>query len=161
MNQARALSVLNTAAAQELLRSQLLMRLGYIGSDGYPRVIPIGYVWDGNSFIVCTAENAPKVRALTANPRVALTIDTETQPPQILLVRGTANIGIVDGVPSEYLDASRKYVPLEEWPAFEMEVRGLYKRMARITIKPEWAKLIDFETTLPIAVEQLVAERTN
>ena len=35
------------------------------------------------------------------------------------------------------------------------------KQMARIRIVPEWAKLIDFETTLPVAVERLVAQRKS
>jgi hypothetical protein len=35
-----------------------------------------------------------------ANPKVALTIDTTTFPPHVLLVRGTARVAVVDGVPS-------------------------------------------------------------
>jgi hypothetical protein len=31
--------------------------------------------------------------------------------------------------------------------------------MTVITITPEWARLLDFETTLPSAVEKLVRER--
>jgi hypothetical protein len=42
--------VLTSPMAQELLHSPLLTRLGYVGLDGYPRVIPIGYVWDGSAF---------------------------------------------------------------------------------------------------------------
>ncbi len=121
-------------------------------------MIPIGYHWNDGRFIVCTATNAPKVRALKGDPKVALTIDTDTQPPHVLLVRGTASVEIVDGVPSEFLTASRKAVGSEDWPAFEQQVRGLYKQMARITIVPEWAKLLDFETRLPVAVEELVAQ---
>jgi hypothetical protein len=40
--------------------------------------------------------------------------------------------------------------------AFEAQARSLYKRMARIVIAPQWAKLLDFETRLPVAVEKLV-----
>jgi hypothetical protein len=76
-----------------------------------------------------------------------------------LHVRGTATIEILDGVPDEYLEASRKGVPAEQWAGFETQVRSLYPRMARITVTPEWAKLIDFETTLPQAIEELVARR--
>ena len=154
----RVIEVLNSKSAQDLLHSPLLMRLAYLGPDSYPRAIPIGYVWDGRSFIVCTAEAAPKVQALRSNPRVALTIDTETQPPHILLVRGRASVEIVEGVPPEYLDASRKWIGPDQWDAFERQVRGLYRRMARIGITPEWAKLIDFETTFPVAVQHLVAQ---
>ena len=143
--------------AQQLMASNFVCRLAYAGRDGYPRVVPIGYIWKAGRIIVCTTSNAPKLRALDANPRVALTVDTETMPPRILLIRGTAHVELVNGVPDEYLEASFRYVPREQWGAFETEVRALYKQMARISITPEWAKLIDFETTLPSAVEELMA----
>ena len=158
MDKELANTVLATPLAQELLGASLA-HLAYIGRDGYPRVVPTGFLWKGGKFVVCTADNAPKVRSLQANPRVALTIDTLTQPPHILHVRGMASIEIVEGVPDEYLEASRKYFPRGQWAAFEEEVRGLYPRMARISITPEWAKLIDFETTLPQAVAELLAQR--
>jgi hypothetical protein len=68
-------------------------------------------------------------------------------------------VAIVDGVVPEYLTASRKGTPEDQWEAFEAEVRSLYRQMARIAVTPEWAKLIDFETTLPSAVERAIRER--
>src|SRR5438067_10698569 len=94
-----ALQVLATPLAQELLHSELLTRLAYVGPDGYPRVVPIGYIWKDGSLVVCTAWNAPKVKALQSNPRVALTIDTQTQTPHILLVRASAAVELDNGVP--------------------------------------------------------------
>lgn len=41
----------------------------------------------------------------------------------------------------------------------DAQVRALYERMVAITITPQWAKLIDFETNAPSAVEQLVRDR--
>jgi len=158
MDKESASTVLATPLAHEILRSSPLAHLAYIGRDGYPRVIPTGYVWKGGKFVVCTPDNAPKVRSLGSNPRVALTIDTQTQPPRILLVRGTASMEFIDGVPDDYLEASHRYVPRKEWDGFDAQVRGLYPRMARISITPEWAKLVDFETTLPQAVEELLAQ---
>ena len=38
-------------------------------------------------------------------------------------------------------------------------MRSLYDGMVRIVITPTWTKLIDFETTLPSAVEELVRQR--
>jgi hypothetical protein len=64
-------------------------------------------------------------------------------------------------VPAEYLEASSKYVARDQWSGFEAQARGLYKTMARITVRPEWAKLIDFQTTLPAAVEELVKQRAS
>ncbi|WP_406393658.1 hypothetical protein [Streptomyces sp. NBC_00887] len=41
----------------------------------------------------------------------------------------------------------------------EAEVRSLYAGIGRIVVTPTWAKLIDFETTLPSAVEERVRQR--
>lgn len=158
MAHAHMMHVLNDPVAQELLHAPILARMAYTGRDRSPRVIPIGFYWNGAQFIVCTVPHAPKVRALATNPKVALTIDTETWPPHVLLVRGTATIEIVDGIPPEYLAASRKSVDAAQWDAFEAGVRALYKQMARIAIEPEWAKVLDFETRLPTAHEQLVKQ---
>ena len=35
-------------------------------------------------------------------------------------------------------------------------MRALYDQMVLITVEPDWAKLLDFETTIPQAVEDLV-----
>ena len=148
--------VMHDPLAQELLHSAIPARMAYNGTEGNPRVIPVGFLWKNERIVVCTASNAYKVKALSANPKVALTIDTEA-PYRALLVRGTASVEIVDGVPPEYLEASRKAMNDEQQAqAFEAEVRSLYEQMARISIAPEWAKVLDFQTRLPSAVEQLV-----
>jgi hypothetical protein len=43
-----------------------------------------------------------------------------------------------------------------EW---EAEIRSLYDGMVRIVVTPAWAKLIDFETTLPSPIEELIRQR--
>jgi hypothetical protein len=147
--------ILNSGLAQELLQSSIPVRLAYTGLDGSPRVVPLAFHWDGERFVICTIPGSPKVRALEANPDVAMTIDTESFPPHILLVRGKASVQLVDGVPTEYLAASSKQVGAEGMPAFEAQVRAMYDQMVRIDVEPTWAKLIDFQTTLPSAVERM------
>jgi hypothetical protein len=151
--------VLNRPTSQELLARDLT-RLAYVARDGTPRSIPIAFTWNGSEVVMCTAKNAPKLPALRSNPMVALTIDTEVHPPMILLIRGRAELDVVDGVPDEYFESSGTYqmTPAQraEW---ETEVRSLYGGMVRIVVTPTWAKLIDFETTLPSAVEELMEER--
>jgi hypothetical protein len=147
--------VLADRVSQELLNSTIPARLAYIGLDGLPRAIPIGFWWDGERIGLATTPNAPKVEALRTNPNVALTIDTETFPPHILLVRGTASLEIVDGVVPEWLEKSKKAMDPAGHADFEKNTR--YKQMARIMITPRWAKMMDFERTLPQAVAELVA----
>ncbi|HTT89901.1 MAG TPA: hypothetical protein VMF65_10140 [Acidimicrobiales bacterium] len=86
-----------------------------------------------------------------------MTIDTETWPPNALLVRGQATAELVAGVPPEYLEASRKVVPAE-WEGFEDGVRALYKETTRIVVTPHWAKVLDFVTRLPSPVEKLIRQ---
>jgi hypothetical protein len=160
MERENVLEVLNRPLSRELLQSNIPARLAYTARDGSPRAIPIGFFWNGTEFVVCTLPNAAKVKALQADPRVALTIDTNEFPPKALLVRGTASLEVVNGVPDEYLEASKKAVSPEGMEEFEAQVRGLYKQMARISIEPTWAKLIDFETTLPSAVEELIRQQS-
>jgi hypothetical protein len=151
--------VLNRPLSQELLARDLT-RLAYIAKDGTPRNVPIAFTWNGSQIVMCTSKNAPKLPALRDNPAVALTIDTEVHPPKILLIRGQTELDVVDGIPDEYLEMNGSYeMTAEQRVAWEAEVRSLYDGMVRIVVTPTWAKLIDFETTLPSAVEELVRQR--
>ncbi|MFC9976693.1 pyridoxamine 5-phosphate oxidase [Spirillospora sp. NPDC127200] len=141
-----------------------MTRLAYVAKDGTPpRNIPIIFAWNGSEIVMCTPKNAPKLRALKANPMVALTIDTEVHPPKILLIRGRAGLDHVDGIPDEYLQATSTYeMSPEQRVEWEAEVRSLYHDgMVRIVVTPTWAKLIDFETTLPSPVEELIRQRAE
>ena len=153
--------VLNRPASRELL-ARRLTRLAYVAKDGTPRNVPIAFFWNGAEVVMCTTKNAPKLPSLRANPAVALTIDTEVHPPTILLIRGRAELDVVDGIPDEYLQAAGTYqMTPEQRVHWEAEVRSLYDGMVRIVVTPTWAKLIDFETTLPSAVEELVRQRAE
>jgi hypothetical protein len=154
------IEVLNRPISQELLARDLT-RLAYVAKDGTPRNVPIGFTWNGSEIVMSTAKNAAKVSALRRNPAVALTIDTEVHPPKILLIRGRAELDFVDGIPDEYLQANSTYeMTPEQRVEWEAEVRSVYHDgMVRIVVTPTWAKLIDFETTLPSAVEELLRQR--
>src|SRR6266576_4203675 len=55
---------LDDPGPQELLASPQPIRLAYAGSDGFPRVVPVGFLWKDGRIYVCTATTAPKVTAL-------------------------------------------------------------------------------------------------
>lgn len=135
--------------AQELLRTQPLVRLAYTGMDGFPRVIPIGFWWDGNRLTVHTAPNAPKVRTLAAHPQVALTIDTWERPTRALLIRGLVTIEMIEGVPESYRAANPWVLDDPRYLGFEAHACSVAKRMAWIWIEPTWARYYDFESRIP------------
>ncbi|HEX3509972.1 MAG TPA: pyridoxamine 5'-phosphate oxidase family protein [Solirubrobacteraceae bacterium] len=145
-------------AGEEILRTATLARIAYDGIDGTPRVIPIGFLWTGDAVVVATHPSSPKFAALRARPRVALTIDTPS-PPRSLLLRGDAEIEVVDGVAPEYLEAAAKSMEGEELAAFERSVRETYDVMARITIVPDWARYFDFSAgRLPGFLRELTSK---
>ncbi|MUN37333.1 pyridoxamine 5'-phosphate oxidase family protein [Actinomadura litoris] len=153
--------ILDRPHSRELLARDVT-RLAYVAQDGTPRSIPISFTWNGSEIVMCTTKNAPKLPALRSNPAVALTIDTEVHPPKILLLRGQAELDVVDGIPDEFLQINGSYeMTPEQRAAWEAEVRSLYDGMVRIVVTPTWVKLIDFETTLPSAVEELVRQRAE
>jgi hypothetical protein len=155
--------VMQDPVARDLLESRIPARLAYVALDGTPRVVPVGFHWDGEALVIGTVPGSAKVAALRANPAVALTIDTAppTWPPKVLLVRGTATVSLVDEVFPEYIAGAKKLTPPEEFEQWEAGVRGLYDRMARIDIRPTWVKIHDFETRIPQAVEDLVKTKLH
>jgi hypothetical protein len=80
-----------------------LLRMAYVATEGTPRNVPIAFTGKGSQIVVCTPKNAPKRLSLRRSPEVTLTIDTEVHPPKILLIRGRAELDVVDGIPQEYL----------------------------------------------------------
>ena len=90
---------LSTVGAQELLTSTSAAHLAYIGRDGTPRVIPVGFFWTGNQVVISTATTSPKVTALSTRPDVALTIDSGNTPDQVraLSMRGQAIVDELEG----------------------------------------------------------------
>ena len=151
--------VLSKPISQEMLDRDIT-RLSYVAPDGTPRVVPIAFTWNGSEVVMCTTTNAPKLASLRRNPAVALTIDTEVHPPMVLLIRGEAVLDEVEGIPDEYLQMNGSYeMTPEQRVEWEAGVRSLYESMVRIVVTPTWAKLIDFEETLPTAVEELLRER--
>jgi general stress protein 26 len=161
MQPSEVAQVLQKSMSQEMLDRDLA-RLAYVAKDGTPRAIPIAFTWNGSQVVMCTSTNAPKLASLRRNPAVALTIDTEAHPPKILLIRGEAALDEVEGIPDEYLQMNGSYeMSPEQRVEWEAEVRSLYDSMVRIVVKPTWAKLIDFEETLPTAVEELVRRRAE
>ena len=157
MTQQKALELLKDPVAQELLKSKIPARLAYAGPDGSPRVVPIWFHWDGANFVIGTAPNSPKVKAIGSNAKVALTIDEDSFPPKVLMVRGTAKVEVIDGVVSEYAQAARRYLGEVQGAAWEEQAKGMFKQMARVTVEPEWVKVLDFQTRFPKAIEEATA----
>jgi Pyridoxamine 5'-phosphate oxidase len=148
----RRLDLLADPVAEELLKSTALARLAYTWPDGTPRVVPIWFHWTGQALVMASPETAPKIRALHQSPRVAITIDATPFPYRVLLLRGDATLDWVDGVPDEYAAAAMRYFGPEHGTAWVAQLKRPGRRMARIAVRPDWARVLDFTTRFPSAL---------
>jgi len=146
------ISLLQHPASQELLHSKIPARLAYVWTDGTPRVVPIWFHWNGREIVMATPPKAPKLKALTKNPKVSLTIDDNTFPHKVLLIRGTARLEPVSGIVPEYEAAAQRYFDPQLAQGWLSQLRTLVSSMVRITITPEWVGLLDFQTRFPSAL---------
>ncbi len=149
-------SLLREPVAQQLLQSKSPLHLAYTWRDGTPRVVPIGFHWNGQEIVLATAADAPKTKVLKNGSKVAVSIDHNSSPPNILLIRGTVRTDTVEGIAPEYAAMIRRTMGEEDGQALLTEATRLYPRMTRIFIHPDWVGLLDFETRLPSAVERAI-----
>jgi len=146
------LSLLKHPAAQELLKSKIPARVAYIWTDGTPRVVPIWFHWNGKELVMATPPKAPKLKALAKNPKVSITIDDNTFPHKVLLIRGTARLETVDGIVPEYAAAAERYFGSAMAKGWLGQLQTMVSSMVRITVTPEWVGLLDFQTRFPSAL---------
>jgi hypothetical protein len=151
------LALLDDPVAQELLYSTNLARLAYNWRDGTPRVVPIWFHWDGETIVLGSPPNAPKVNVLPNNSKVALTIDRDEFPYHALLIRGTAHVETVEGVTLEYEACAERYFGEEQGREWVENVRQMSPQMTRIRVKPEWVSILDFETRFPSAIAEAMS----
>lgn len=139
--------------AQALLASRVPARLAYSWKDGSPRVVPIWFHWDGEEVVFASFTNSPKAKAIADGDPLAVTIDTDDFPHQVLILRGPASVRIVDGVVDEYAAAARRYFGDDQGSAW---VEGIPDgaTMVRIGLRPEHVTILDFQSRFPSAMSE-------
>jgi hypothetical protein len=149
------LTLLESDVAKRLLASSIPARFAYVALDGTPRVLPTWFHWTGEELVMPTFVSAPHIRrpaarlkALRANPNVAVTIDTDSSPPNALLLRGRVSLTEAPGVVPEYALAARRYLGEEAATPYLAQIDQPGTTMARIALRPAWVGLLDFETRL-------------
>lgn len=152
------LALLDDPVAQRLLQSTIPARVAYNWTDGTPRVIPIGFHWNGTELVLGTPPDAPKMRALNDGVRVAVTIDSDTMPYKVLLIRGTVRTDTVDGIAPEYEAMCQRVMGDDQAQAWLDNMRPICPQMTRVFIRPEWVGILDFEERFPSAIERAMEQ---
>jgi len=116
---------------EELLSSELTLRAGTVGPDGWPHVAPLWFVWHDGAIWINSLRRSKRTSDLAAGSKVALCVDTGTDYSQL---RGAVLYGTpheAEGDPE--LETARKAFAKKNWniddiPAMKSELRARLQR---------------------------------
>jgi PPOX class probable F420-dependent enzyme len=74
------------------LKKDYIIWLTTVGSDLSPQPRPVWFIWDGESILLFSQPQAHKVRHIARHPRVALTLNTDEQADEVMVILGSAAI---------------------------------------------------------------------
>ena len=60
--------------------------------DGRPHLVPVGFVWDGETITIYSEPNKQKLRNIQQNPNVTLALDTDDEIGDVVIVEGKAEL---------------------------------------------------------------------
>jgi len=80
------------ARADGRLRDELVAWLVTVGPDGTPLPTPVWFWWDGETVLIYSQRDKPKLRHIAANARVALAMRTDELGDDIVVVTGDAAV---------------------------------------------------------------------
>jgi PPOX class probable F420-dependent enzyme len=101
------------ARAERRLHEEVIGWLVTVGRDGTPAPVPVWFLWEGDSFLVYSRPDTPKLRNIARSPRVALHLDGNGRGGDIVVVTGDAAVS--DDPPADEVPAYvEKYAELIE-----------------------------------------------
>lgn len=80
------------ARVAERLQSEHIIWLTTVRADGSPQPSPVWFLWNGETLLVFSEPDKPKLRNITANPHVALNFNSNEQGGDIVIIGGEAHI---------------------------------------------------------------------
>lgn len=124
----------------EILALDMPARLATVDPDGFPRITPIWFLWDGEAFRMTSLEVRPHVANLARDPRAAICLDTENPYPMggVRANRQVKAQGLAELSPDEgglwTRRITRKYVPGAEGEEAAERRAGMPRVL--ITLRP-------------------------
>lgn len=97
--------------AARRLHQEALIWLTTVRHDLTPQPSPVWFYWNGETILIYSQPNTPKLRNIAQNPKVALNLNGDTHGNDIVIVSGNASIDAdappaheVPGMVQKYLE---------------------------------------------------------
>jgi PPOX class probable F420-dependent enzyme len=106
------------AQAAKRLRDELIVWLTTVSRQGQPRSSPVWFWWDGDVFHLFSQSRKPKLRNISANPRVSMHLEGGREGDDVVVFEGRARI-VRDGEPATslpgYVEKYRRLIASYGW----------------------------------------------
>ena len=122
------------ARADARLRAELVAWLITVSADGQPVPTPVWFWWDGETILLYSQRDKPKLRHIAVNPRVSVALRTDELGDEITVISGTAAVDPDSPSADRFADYVEKYGTLiERMGADPVSFAGEYSVPIRIT----------------------------
>jgi PPOX class probable F420-dependent enzyme len=74
------------------LHEESIVWLTTVRRDGTPQPSPVWFLWDGESLVIYSQPNTPKLRNIAHNPTVALSLNADPYGNDVVILTGEARV---------------------------------------------------------------------
>ncbi|GAC1349534.1 MAG: pyridoxamine 5'-phosphate oxidase family protein [Ktedonobacteraceae bacterium] len=100
------------AHIDERLRSDAIIWLTSVRSDGRPHSVAVWFLWDGSTFLIFSRPNNQKLRNIQHNANVVLALDDTKHGSDVIVIEGKAEL-LQETTANTMVPAySEKYAPM-------------------------------------------------
>lgn len=116
------------------LRAETILWLGTVRPDGRPHLVPVWFLWDGESISIYSQPDAQKLRNLAANPAVTVALEALDEGGDVAIIEGEAQIAAVADAPAVAAAYIDKYAAAIADLGYTPEgMLAAYSRLIRVT----------------------------
>jgi PPOX class probable F420-dependent enzyme len=76
------------------LEDDRIVWLSTVGADSTPQPSPVWFLWDGDTVLIYSQPDTPKLRNIQTNPRVSLNFNSNANGGDVVVVNGDAWIDL-------------------------------------------------------------------
>lgn len=129
----RALDAESAAWARRHLVDDVVGWLTTVAPDDRVQTSPVSFLWDGETVLIYSKPETPKLRNIAANPSVSFNLNTDTYGDEALIIEGTAAL---DAAAPMWIDnpamVAKYREPLAHWELDEAETSRDFSVAIRI-----------------------------
>jgi PPOX class probable F420-dependent enzyme len=120
--------------AREHLADDVVAWLTTVAPDGTPQSSLVSFLWEGETILVYSQPDTPKLRNIARSPLVSFNLQSDPYGDHLLTIEGTAAEDRAVPPADEHAAYAAKYrEPLEHWEMGEAETARDFSVPIRIT----------------------------